>query len=646
MSNAAFGWSRFVGVGLACGLIARPVVAGDLHVAAASAVENADGTTGHPFPTLGAALGRVKPGDRVVVHAGVYREGVQLKASGTAEQPIEIAAAPGEHVVVSGADAVSGWQKAAVPATAPNGRPSNKPILWQKAPFPAWAAYGANVGTRLREPQLIIDGVMYRHLPDRAGLFPGTFCYEPQNDGAIVVSLLPTAAKSSHAVPAAAFWDEPVDLSSDDPNLHRVEASVRDTLLTTGEQQYVHVSGLTFRYTSAAGQVPAVRVGPTPQQPGRHVTVDHCTFERCNGSGLFACGDDITIRDNVARYNGGEGMGGRLTRSLFEGNTLLNNTANGYSHGWEAGGVKMLDTVKTVVRGNKFVGNDGPGFWFDTGNSDNVVERNLCVGNWGAGIMVEVSPNYTGTGPDAKPQMSAIAARIMGIDPNTPPGPNVVRNNVCTNTHWDGCSGVGIQLQLSSYVTVANNTVMGNEQCGIFVRYHPYDVEGHRCVHDTLLNNLCADNGQDEIFITPEPKDRPAFVADNASDYNLMFDTDTWLHHNQTSQQLDSDFNRARYAKWGKTQSMGTYSAEEWFKIRGFDEHAVQGDPLLVSKDLMDLRLMSGSPAIGAGTATDCVTDDFLGRSRPKDRAPSIGAFEYVEDDAASNTPVPVLASK
>src|SRR5512133_1236173 len=62
---------------------------------------NARAETYHVAPggaiaSIQAAVDRAGPGDTIVVHAGTYRESVQVRNSGTAKQPLVIAAAPGE----------------------------------------------------------------------------------------------------------------------------------------------------------------------------------------------------------------------------------------------------------------------------------------------------------------------------------------------------------------------------------------------------------------------------------------------------------------------------------------------------------------------------------------------------------------------
>ena len=73
---------------------------------------DAPGTAERPWKTIAQAAEKAGPGDVVVIRGGVYRERVLQKTSGTAQTPIRFEAAPGEHVVVTGADRLSGWQKA------------------------------------------------------------------------------------------------------------------------------------------------------------------------------------------------------------------------------------------------------------------------------------------------------------------------------------------------------------------------------------------------------------------------------------------------------------------------------------------------------------------------------------------------------
>jgi hypothetical protein len=58
-----------------------------------------------------------------------------------------------------------------------------------------------------------------------------------------------------------------------------------------------------------------------------------------------------------------------------------------------------------------------------------------------------------------------------------------------------------------------------------------------------------------------------------------------------------------------------------------YPDDIVNADPLVTDRTVLDFRLQSGSPAIGAGATGLGVTLDFLGNVR--DVAPDIGAFEF-----------------
>ena len=84
---------------------------GTFHVATDGS-DGADGSKGRPLLTISRAAERARPGDTVVVHAGVYREWVCPPRGGLSDQRrITYEAAPGEHVVVKGSERVEGWER-------------------------------------------------------------------------------------------------------------------------------------------------------------------------------------------------------------------------------------------------------------------------------------------------------------------------------------------------------------------------------------------------------------------------------------------------------------------------------------------------------------------------------------------------------
>ena len=61
------------------------------------------------YRTISEAAKAVEPGDTVVIHDGVYREGVVVAKSGTSDRPIRFVAAPAARVIVDAADLMAGW---------------------------------------------------------------------------------------------------------------------------------------------------------------------------------------------------------------------------------------------------------------------------------------------------------------------------------------------------------------------------------------------------------------------------------------------------------------------------------------------------------------------------------------------------------
>jgi parallel beta-helix repeat protein len=75
------------------------------------------GTKTRPWKTIGKATPLLRPGDTLLIRAGIYREAVILSQSGTATNPIKIMAYPGDEgkVIINAAEPVTNWQKCAGP---------------------------------------------------------------------------------------------------------------------------------------------------------------------------------------------------------------------------------------------------------------------------------------------------------------------------------------------------------------------------------------------------------------------------------------------------------------------------------------------------------------------------------------------------
>ena len=71
-----------------------------------------DGSAKNPLLTIQRAADLAQPGDTITVHKGLYRERVNPPRGGTSdEKRIVYQAAPGEKVVITGSELVTGWKR-------------------------------------------------------------------------------------------------------------------------------------------------------------------------------------------------------------------------------------------------------------------------------------------------------------------------------------------------------------------------------------------------------------------------------------------------------------------------------------------------------------------------------------------------------
>jgi hypothetical protein len=376
----------------------------------ALAADNNPGTQERPLRTLQSGVNRLSPGDRLVIHSGTYHETVMIQRSGSAEAPIEITAAPGEKVVITGAD----------PVQPPRWQLSSRPSVWMLTPWtytsrPEIHPEGERFRLIGRSEQVTVDGQLLKQVLSEDDMRPGTFVA----DGAVTHRLL--------------VWLP----NSDSARQHTIFTSVRPLLMRISGS-YVIVRNLNFELASNLAQQGAMLIA------GSHNLVENCIVERTNGVGIDLSGQNNTARKLTSRLNGQLGMAGHGRLNTVDGCILDSNNVKGFPWGWEAGGIKIAGTrffrvINCVARHN-----NGPGFWFDIDNREGTIERSYAADNVGPGIIVEIS---------------------AGIR---------VHNNVCLRNGLPRARGdwadAGILIAESDRCTVTNNVCAGNRN-GIVVRY-------------------------------------------------------------------------------------------------------------------------------------------------------------------------------
>jgi hypothetical protein len=360
------------------------------------------------FRTISEAAARVAAGDTVLIHGGTYRERVVIGASGTAERPITFAAAPGEHVVVTGADQITEWQR-----DDPDTRIYRTPwahefIAWSETRAHPDDDYHALVG---RAEQVIVNGYLLHQVLRRDQLSRGSFYVDAE-------------AKQLYVWGAV---NEALDRRA------RVEASTRETIWES-RGDYVHLRGLRFRYAANHAQQGAGVFR------GNHGVIEDCVFERTNGAGASFSGDGIVARRCTFQDNGQLGFGASGAHGLrLDGCTIRNNNTKGFDRDWEAGGDKIALSRGVVLENSAFVENRGHGIWFDIGNEDCEVHNCLIADNEDSGIFYEIS---------------------YGLHAHD----NVITGNGFADSEGAWGASCGISLSSSPGCVIERNLIVGNKE--------------------------------------------------------------------------------------------------------------------------------------------------------------------------------------
>ena len=302
------------------------------------------------------------PGDRVIIHGGIYRETVVVEASGTDENPILFEAAPAERVIVTGADLLREWRREDEKQQVFSTPWPHRFIGWNRTNAHPGDDYHLLIG---RCEQVFTEHYALRQVLSRDKLSRGTFFADLEGQRLYVW----TADNADLGKGAA-----------------RVEASVRQCIWQN-KGSHIRVRGLRFRYAANMAQRGAVLIN------GDHNELADCIIEYANSAGLAVGGArDVAIRRCVIQYNGQLGFGASHAHGLLISDcTIRGNSTKGWNRDWEAGGSKICLSRGVVVEHSRFIENRGTGLWFDIGNEDATVRNCLIADNEAAGIFYEIS---------------------------------------------------------------------------------------------------------------------------------------------------------------------------------------------------------------------------------------------------------------
>ena len=459
--------------------------------------DKAVGSTAAPWRTIQHGANSLKPGDTLIIAAGIYREHIEMSHGGTAAAPITISSQPGAHVVITGADRLRDWKPA---ADLPAGVYVRDWLYRFPIGGPNDLTHPGDPEHRLtgRAEQVIDGGRLLRQVLAKEELARGTFFVDLDSKLLYV-------------------WLR----GGDNPNQSEMEGSVRPAWLTANAPiSYVHLRGITFRYAANHAQRGALSIGGSAkgQLISRGWVVEDCVFERTNASGGSFSGEGHLFRRCIFQDNGQLGFGtSRCDNTRMEKCGIYRNNTKGYSTGWEAGGLKVTMSRGFVFDGCRSVDNRGTGIWFDIGNEKSEVENCYIADNDEAGIFYEIS---------------------YGLHAHD----NVIVNNANNGEIVGGAWGeAGITLSSSEDCVVEKNTLVSNrdgiafrEQCRSTPRIDTPDKEIRIFNRNHIIRNNVVAYSQaynigfwmDVRFFGPHPGggDRDAPLSEDPSTLNIRLD--------------------------------------------------------------------------------------------------------------------------
>jgi len=382
------------------------------HVACehSNASDDGPGTEDHPFATIGRAAQELKPGEKVIVHSGVYRECVRPARGGEGpDRMIAYEAAPGEEVVVRGSQL---WTPEFKLSEDWNFRhPAQGAKVW--------------VGELPEEWFIGYNPFMTRNFSSEYTTFTRDWSVEEIHCFMLRRGMVFADGRSLRQVfwprelrdNDGAFWVEDPGLrihlrlwGDADPGGHTFEVTTKEQVFAPVEQQlgYIRVSGFCFEH--AADGIPVPQRAMVSAARGHHWIIEDNHIRWAN-----ACGIDVgnetwhrprreasdTSGHHIIRRNHISDCGicgiaavGNNAHTLVEDNTVERIGDKNIERIWETGGLKFHTCDGVLIRRNVFRQiRHAPGLWLDYLNRNCRVTANVFadIESIHGGVYIEVS---------------------------------------------------------------------------------------------------------------------------------------------------------------------------------------------------------------------------------------------------------------
>lgn len=368
------------------------------HVNGASlaASDENDGSESSPFKTIQRAADLAQPGDRVLIHAGLYRECVHPRRGGTdPEHMIRYEACGDGPVVLRASEEVTaftpstGWR---LQGFGPGREPAQARIWAHRLSPDMFRGYNPFCAVNILHDRLFIEYDKTDMTPylNRRGC---VFC-----DGK---PLRQVALYRDMGAEDNTYWVEHngqtvhFRLPGDDaPENHTIEITVREQCFAPEEPflSYIKVKGLICEHAATGAPVP--QRGAISAYRGHHWVIEDCQVNWSNGVAIdvgnecwhheHTPGEIIghsVVRRCFIRDAGVCGIAGLFAEEmLIEDNVIEGTGWQRMELSWEAGAIKLHNSVNALIRRNIFRNTlRADHLWLDCGNENNRITCNLFL---------------------------------------------------------------------------------------------------------------------------------------------------------------------------------------------------------------------------------------------------------------------------
>ena len=370
-----------------------------LHVSANNPMssDDNDGSLEHPFLTINAAAAIATPGTQVLIHSGEYRECVRpLRGGHGPDKMISYEAFGDGEVVIKASEIVeqfeqsTGWRKS--PVITKNIKEDSVGIWFIKLNPDIFRGYNPFCAVNILHDRLFIEyeKTDMRTYLNRRGM---VFC-----DGKPLYQVALYNQLSQHE---GSYWVEAngqtihFRLEGDaNPFNHKIEITCREQCFAPEVPflSYIKVKGLTCAHAATGAPVP--QRGAISCYRGHHWIIEDCIIDWSNAVGIDIgneCWHHDIIKGQLIGYSiirgcsiydvGVCGIAGLFaTHLLIEDNLIQGTGWQKMELSWEAGAIKLHNTIDSMFRRNIFTKTiRADHLWLDCGNENNRITQNLFL---------------------------------------------------------------------------------------------------------------------------------------------------------------------------------------------------------------------------------------------------------------------------